>query len=245
MKANEVQAGAAAGDARSDLRGRRREAAAAAGRRPGDADRARRSAACTTGRWSIRATDAIRTLLGLSPRCNAPTTSSRWRNTRRRSRSFDGEDRPDAGDDRQIQADAAALPASARTDRQADRGYARRRSAAHGTGSQLNLLTSQDRGWRCCATLEFDHNSLIEAQEHAGFDQVPIATPSSSNGRRNLSQELVTARNNLDTATAQLEKAAKHTGSRPADRRRTFGRADHRQAVGRLGARRKATRCSR
>ena len=36
--------------------------------------------------------------------------------------------------------------------------------AAHGTGSQYNLLTSQDAHVDLLRTLEYDHNSLVEAQ---------------------------------------------------------------------------------
>jgi HlyD family secretion protein len=81
--------------------------------------------------------------------------------------------------------------------------------AEHGSGSQLNLLISQDQHIDLVRNLDFDHNSLIEAQH----------TLASLNADRqsfieqwnaNLSQDLVTARGALDSAKAQLEKAMKH-----------------------------------
>lgn len=81
--------------------------------------------------------------------------------------------------------------------------------AEHGSGSQLNLLISQDQHIDLVRNLDFDHNSLIEAQH----------TLASLNADRqsfieqwntNLSQDLVTARGALDAARAQLEKAVKH-----------------------------------
>jgi len=81
--------------------------------------------------------------------------------------------------------------------------------AAHGTGSQLNLYMSQDQRLELLRTLEFDHNSLVEAQHTLASltsDREAFIQQWSSQ----LSQDMVTARGNLDTATAQLEKATKH-----------------------------------
>ena len=41
--------------------------------------------------------------------------------------------------------------------------------AAHGTGSQLNLLTSQDARLEVLRTLEYDHNSLDRGATYVGF----------------------------------------------------------------------------
>jgi hemolysin D len=81
--------------------------------------------------------------------------------------------------------------------------------AAHGTGSQLNLYMSQDQRLEMLRTLDFDHNSLIEAQntlasltaDREAFIQQWLTQ---------LSQDLVTARNSLDTTRSQLDKATKH-----------------------------------
>jgi hemolysin D len=81
--------------------------------------------------------------------------------------------------------------------------------AAHGTGSQLNLYTSQDQRLELLRTLEFDHNSLIEAQ-HTLASLTADREAFIQQWSTQLSQDLVSARNNLDTARAQLEKATKH-----------------------------------
>jgi HlyD family secretion protein len=81
--------------------------------------------------------------------------------------------------------------------------------AAHGTGSQLNLYVSQDQRLEMLRTMEFDHNSLVEAQQTLASltaDREAFIQQWSTQ----LSQDLVTARNNLDTARAQLDKAMKH-----------------------------------
>ena len=81
--------------------------------------------------------------------------------------------------------------------------------AEHGTGSQLNKLMSQDQHIDLVRSLDYDHNSLVEAQhtlsslqaDRESFKQQWFSA---------LSQDLVSARNALDTAKAQLEKATKH-----------------------------------
>jgi HlyD family secretion protein len=81
--------------------------------------------------------------------------------------------------------------------------------AAHGTGSQLNLLTSQDSRIEMLRTIELDHNSLIEAQ-HTLASQVADRDAFKQQWSAQLSQDLVTARNTLDTAQASLDKAMRH-----------------------------------
>jgi len=81
--------------------------------------------------------------------------------------------------------------------------------AAHGTGSQLNLLGSQDTRLEIVRSLDFDHNSLIEARSTLASltaDRDAFIQQWSTQ----LSQDLVTTRNSLDLARAQLDKAAKH-----------------------------------
>ena len=81
--------------------------------------------------------------------------------------------------------------------------------AEHGTGSLLNKLISQDQHIDLLRNLDYDHNSLVEAQhtlaslqaDRESFKQQWFSA---------LSQDLVTARNALDTAKTQLEKATKH-----------------------------------
>jgi hemolysin D len=81
--------------------------------------------------------------------------------------------------------------------------------AAHGTGSRLNLYTSQDQRLELVRTLEFDHNSLVEAQ-HTLASLAADREAFIQQWSAQLSQDLVTARGNLDTARAQLDKAQKH-----------------------------------
>ncbi len=81
--------------------------------------------------------------------------------------------------------------------------------AQHGNESRLNLLGSMDAKVEALRTMEFGHNSLIEAQhqldgtkaDRAAFIQQWYSL---------ISQDLVTARNNRDAAANQLEKATKH-----------------------------------
>lgn len=81
--------------------------------------------------------------------------------------------------------------------------------AEHGTGSKLNLYTSQDARLEMMRTLEYDHNSLIEAQ-HTLASQTADRAAFVQQWSAQLSQDLVTARSNLDTAQASLEKALRH-----------------------------------
>jgi hemolysin D len=81
--------------------------------------------------------------------------------------------------------------------------------AAHGTGSQLNLYMSQDQRLELVRTLEFDHNSLIEAQ-HTLASLMADREAFIQQWSTQLSQDLVTARTNLDTAKATFDKAMKH-----------------------------------
>jgi HlyD family secretion protein len=81
--------------------------------------------------------------------------------------------------------------------------------AAHGTGSQYNLLTSQDQRAELLRTLEFDHNSLVEA-EHTLASIMADRDVFIQQWAAQLSQDLLGARTNLDTAQAALEKAMRH-----------------------------------
>jgi HlyD family secretion protein len=81
--------------------------------------------------------------------------------------------------------------------------------AEHGTGSQLNLLTSQDTRIDLLRTLDYDHNSLVEAQ-HTLASQIADRDAFIQQWSAQLSQDLVTARTTLDTAQASLEKALRH-----------------------------------
>ena len=81
--------------------------------------------------------------------------------------------------------------------------------AAHGTGSQLNLLSSQDARLDLLRTLEYDHNSLIEAQ-HTLASQTADRDAFIQQWSGQLSQDMVTAQSNLETAQASLEKATRH-----------------------------------
>jgi HlyD family secretion protein len=81
--------------------------------------------------------------------------------------------------------------------------------AAHGTGSQYNLLTSQDQRIDMLRTLEFDHNSLIESQ-HTLASNVADRDAFTQQWFAQISQDLATARGNLETSQASLDKALRH-----------------------------------
>ena len=78
-----------------------------------------------------------------------------------------------------------------------------------GSSSLLNLLQANDARLEMLRTMEFGHNSLIEAQHQLSSLQADreqaVQTWFSTS-----SQELVTAQNARDTAFAQLLKATKH-----------------------------------
>ena len=78
--------------------------------------------------------------------------------------------------------------------------------AAAQVGSRLNLLTATDQKTELLRNLEFDHNSLVETQQQL---QATAATRDAFAQKwlADTSQELVTARNQRDTARHQLEKA--------------------------------------
>ncbi|MGD9616944.1 MAG: HlyD family type I secretion periplasmic adaptor subunit [Alphaproteobacteria bacterium] len=78
--------------------------------------------------------------------------------------------------------------------------------AAAQVGSRLHLLTAMDQKTELLRNLEFVHNSLEETQHQL---QAAIATRDAFAQKwlADASQELVTARNQRDTARQQLEKA--------------------------------------
>ena len=81
--------------------------------------------------------------------------------------------------------------------------------AAHGTGSQYNLLTSQDQRLEMLRTLEYDNNSLAEAQ-HTLASAKADRDAFKEQWATQLSQDLATARSNFDATQASLEKAVRH-----------------------------------
>ena len=81
--------------------------------------------------------------------------------------------------------------------------------AQHGSGSELNKLISQDQHIDLVRNLEYDNNSLAEAQ-HTLASLRADRQAFIQQWQTNLSQDLVTARGSLDNAKALLEKAVKH-----------------------------------
>ena len=81
--------------------------------------------------------------------------------------------------------------------------------AQHGTGSQLEMLNSQDQRLDLQRSYEFSHNSLLEAQ-HTLASITADRDAFVKQWMAQLSQDQLTALNNLDAANAQLEKATKH-----------------------------------
>jgi hemolysin D len=81
--------------------------------------------------------------------------------------------------------------------------------AASQFGSRLNLLIATDQRMEILRTQEFDRNGLIES-EHQLASTIANREAFVQQWTGQVSQELVTARNALDTARQQLAKAAKH-----------------------------------
>ncbi len=84
-----------------------------------------------------------------------------------------------------------------------------RDSAQSGSGSQLNMLISQDSRLELQRNVENTKNSLVEAQNTLA-STVADREAFIQQWFTQLSSDLVTTRNSLDAARAQLEKAAKH-----------------------------------
>ncbi len=78
--------------------------------------------------------------------------------------------------------------------------------AAAQVGSRLNLLAATDQKTELLRNLEFNHNSLLET-EHQLDAAVATRDTFAQKWLADTSQELVTARNQRDTARQQLEKA--------------------------------------
>ena len=78
--------------------------------------------------------------------------------------------------------------------------------AAAQVGSRLNLLAATDQKTELLRNIEFDHNSLVETEHQL---QATVATRNAfaQQWLADTTQELVTARNQRDTALQQLEKA--------------------------------------
>jgi hemolysin D len=81
--------------------------------------------------------------------------------------------------------------------------------AASQFGSRLNLLTATDQRLEILRTLDFDKNGLIES-EHQLASTIANRDAFVQQWSGQVSQELVTAKNALDTTRQQLAKAAKH-----------------------------------
>ena len=81
--------------------------------------------------------------------------------------------------------------------------------AASQYGSRLNLLTATDQRLEMLRTQDFDRNGLSES-EHQLASAIANRDAFVEQWNGQVSQELVTARNGLDTAQQQLTKAAKH-----------------------------------
>jgi HlyD family secretion protein len=81
--------------------------------------------------------------------------------------------------------------------------------AAAQVGSRLNLLAATDTKTELLRNLEYAHNSLVENQ-HQLESTISNRDAFVQQWLAQTSQELVTARNQRDTALQQLEKATKH-----------------------------------
>ena len=81
--------------------------------------------------------------------------------------------------------------------------------AQHGNESRLNLLGSTDARLEALRTMEFDHSSLRRRSTKLHGAKADRAT-FVQQWFSQISQELISARNNRDAAMSQLEKAARN-----------------------------------
>ena len=91
--------------------------------------------------------------------------------------------------------------------------------AQHGNESRLNVLGSMDTKLEALRTMEFGHNSLVEAQHQLdGFkaDRAAFIEQWFSQ----ISQDLITARNSRDGAREPAREGDEASGPGPSDRRR-------------------------
>jgi HlyD family secretion protein len=79
----------------------------------------------------------------------------------------------------------------------------------HGTGSMLNLLSASAAKIETQRQADFAHNSRIEAEHNLASIQAQEKA-FVEQFKANVSQDLLTARNNLETALPQLDAALKH-----------------------------------
>lgn len=131
-----------------------------------------------------------------------------------RKAQFDGQVRAYDGQIAQITANIVKLQNDATL--YADRGKLAREVeqmratlAAAQVGSRLNLLAATDQKTELLRQVEYDHNSLVESQHQL---QATIATRDAfiQQWLGEASKELVTTRNQRDSALQQLDKAEKH-----------------------------------
>ncbi len=79
----------------------------------------------------------------------------------------------------------------------------------HGTGSMLNLLTATQTKIETQRQADYSHNSRIEAEHMLASTQADQKTYVEQ-FKANVSQDLLTARNSLETTLPQLDAALKH-----------------------------------
>jgi HlyD family secretion protein len=105
------------------------------------------------------------------------------------------------------QADAARYGDRAKISREIEN--MRATLAAAQVGSRLNLLTATDQKLEIERSLEFDHNAMVESQ-HQIDSTTATRDAYIQQWYAQVSQELVKAQGDRDTAVEQLTKATKH-----------------------------------
>ena len=140
-----------------------------------------------------------------TPRCRRRSMISAIAQYNAQVTSFDAKIKPDPGHHPEIQKDDERY--SQRDDDLQKIEDMRTTLAEHGTGSQLNLYISQDARLEVLRTMDITHNSLLEAKNTlASLMADRKAFIQQWNAQ--LSQDLVTTRNNLDIAKSSYEKAS-------------------------------------
>ena len=156
--------GATISDAGPDICRRGRQAAQAAGRRLAGTNRTRRGAA-EQAPVCLPATGRSRCLRSAAEQ--KEFYNQQVAQYKAQINSFDAKINQTQATIQKYEADASRYQQREQIAKQIE--DMRATLAAHGTGSQYNLLTSQDQRVDMLRTLEYDHNSLVEVAAYFGF----------------------------------------------------------------------------
>ena len=199
-----VKGGQLLGDPRSDLRRRRCQRGDVADRQPRGADRPRRGGARASG---FQPAVSERRPTGAYMALQRAYYLQRKGQFEAQLRAYDEQIAQNKATIRKLKDDLAHYDDRVKISQEIE--SMRASLAASQFGSRLNLLTATDQRLEILRTQDFDRNGLIES-EHQLASTIANRDAFVQQWSGQVSQELVTARNALDTARQQLAKAAKH-----------------------------------